>query len=609
MLTEDGQTNATLAGPGRAPEVLAWLTWSVFAAGLLGLVLTEGRNLPLWDDHFHVSALVGEQAIDSELLWHFNNEHRLPLPRLLHLLTVGLSGDFRAAMLLSVTVLILVSGGLLLALRRITGGLGWEAIAVPILLLHPGHAANVLWAWQIQFIAGTACLLVWLALAGTPVADGLLSRRRAAWLGLLVVALACCGANGLLCTPPLVAWMAWACWSERGRGARSRELVAITALTAVLVLALFVASRPGLQDQRAHMGWIPERAGPMAALLGAWRLVSLGVGPFWEGRVEIVGSAVLLLAAWAVVVGLRARSNADPGARPALLAPLAVIGSVLSLALVLSWARSARELPAFLLPRYVVLVAPLLVAATMSFVQARRLRSARLGGWVLAAFVVACLPHAMTAGFEQARRQSIAQDRILEELYRGHELLEVGRRHHGLLRPRDPEGSAADLARLRDAGLGPLAASESARLAVLERVRRRQAEALGLAYEQVESTGTVQALFVEQREPLLLVQPTGRVRLAVPKGAARLEGTFGQLAQAGAPVGSGATRFSLRSADGRELWAMLLAPASQEAHRAPQALSVELAEGVTELVLLTEAVPPESAAELWPYWSGLGFDP
>src|SRR5690606_20336213 len=115
-------------------------------------------------DWLLVRPLTGHEPDLLEWLWAQNNEHRVPVPRLLLLALLTLSGgDFRAGMVFNILAIGAVAGAMVLAAQRLRGGRTRLTDAFfPIALLHLCHWENLLWSWQLSQVVPTllACVLL-----------------------------------------------------------------------------------------------------------------------------------------------------------------------------------------------------------------------------------------------------------------------------------------------------------------------------------------------------------------------------------------------------------------------------------------------------------------
>src|SRR6185369_10049392 len=169
----DGHRNASSVASSRSVrqvKLSSVLVWGTLAA-LLGVALSNiprhGRNIPLAEDWTVVPALTGHQPDFWGWLWSQNNEHRLPLPRLVHLGLLEVTHDFRVGMVFNVLALGLVAAVFVLAARRIRGRTSLADAFFPVVLLHLGNGANMFCGWQMHFVIATSLVLVILAVVAT----------------------------------------------------------------------------------------------------------------------------------------------------------------------------------------------------------------------------------------------------------------------------------------------------------------------------------------------------------------------------------------------------------------------------------------------------------
>ena len=140
-------------------------------------------------------------------LWSQNNEHRLPLPRLIYWILLEITGDFRSGMVLNVVLLSLLAIAMAGAARAMRGGRSSYAdVIFPIVLLHLGNWANLMWGWQLQFVCSTA--LAGLLLAVVVAKPGPVEPRAGLVAAACLVLLPLSGANGLIVAAPMALWLA-----------------------------------------------------------------------------------------------------------------------------------------------------------------------------------------------------------------------------------------------------------------------------------------------------------------------------------------------------------------------------------------------------------------
>ena len=185
-----------------------------------------------------VDVLVGAQRVTVDWLWSLHNEHRLPLPKLILVLLSRISGnDFRAGMFWSVAALAALAGASIAVAARRPGGCRTYDGLFPLLLLNLSHSTNLLWSWQVQFVASTviagAVILLIVSHADWPGAG------TAVVVGLCLALLPLCGANGVACVPALECWLIAAALAHlrSGRaGGKARAFIVLLAAVPGIVL-------------------------------------------------------------------------------------------------------------------------------------------------------------------------------------------------------------------------------------------------------------------------------------------------------------------------------------------------------------------------------------
>jgi hypothetical protein len=340
----------------RLPAFLVWATWVVMTAGALGLVARYGQNVPFHEDWQIVPVLSGARGDWAAWLWSQNNEHRLPLPRLVSLLVLAPTRcDLRALMYVSVATLAAAAALLMAAAARARGRAALSDALFPVALLHPGNAECFLWAFQIHFalsILLNCALLSLLVRAGPPTAATALAATCCA------LGLALCGANGLAYAAAAAGWLfaggvLYGRSAGASRAARSL-LLAGAALTAGLIGVYFVGlSRPA---------WaVPPTAGQFGDGLLQFLSDLFGLHPNAWGLFGAAGALLLLATA-----GLLARVwRSRPDERWRALGLLLFVAASLALAAGVAWGRAATL--GCLQSRYVTLTAPFLFCASLAW--------------------------------------------------------------------------------------------------------------------------------------------------------------------------------------------------------------------------------------------------
>lgn len=169
--------------------------WAAMTIAGLWFVGHYGRNCPYADEWVLVPWLCGRLPINRDWLFQLHSEHRIPLPRLILFCLYRschlnfLAGAYLNLLLLSAAALSLIG----LAARR--RGCRWTDVVFPAVLLSWGHWENVLSGWQIQYVLPLALVAAYLMLTWQREKVG---TARLTLAGLCLIAVAACGANGLL---------------------------------------------------------------------------------------------------------------------------------------------------------------------------------------------------------------------------------------------------------------------------------------------------------------------------------------------------------------------------------------------------------------------------
>ena len=327
--------------------------WAALVAAALAFVALDGPAFPRWDDFAVVPVLIGEHEITPEWLWALHNEHRVPLPMLVLLAALRSSAnDFRAGMVVNVALLAVAALAAAVVARRRRGAWRESDAVFALGLLHCGHEANLLWAWQVQFVLSTA-LAVGL-LARIVAAPGWPRRGATVGFAVMLCLLPLCGANGVALVPALAVWLAVAGQAQLRQGPSGRSAGIANLAASAVALGLVLMYFRGYQSPTHHV----TRGGLVAALTTSLQFLSMTFGPtsarLWP--YSGVATAVLIVATIALLLRTLA---VRPDERPRAFGLLAFLGAIGSLGLGLGWGRAGASGLGGFEPRYVTLAAPL----------------------------------------------------------------------------------------------------------------------------------------------------------------------------------------------------------------------------------------------------------
>ncbi len=363
------------ASRSRLGAAVAWSVWLAMLVAAVAFVAHYASNVPSWDDWDMVPTLTRNQPITWNWLWSQHNEHRVPLPRLIFLglnwLTVT---DMRVTMYFDVLVMAGLAAAMMVIAARLRGRPSLADAFFPLVLLHWGQAANLLWGWQLQFFASVALACV--ALLSIVRAGATVPLRRASiTVGICALLLPLCGANGLGMVPALAAWplalaLAPERWTGGGETRGSRVLVALGGGALTLTAIYFVGWQP--------VPYHPKSQSVYHSLKTALQFVTIGLGPAIRGPWPLSGLATI--AAFGVSAFVLIRVWRDrPAERARAAGLLCFVAALASLALGLGLGRNGFE------TRYVTLALPAWCALYFTWT----LYGDRAGGRMQAALALA----------------------------------------------------------------------------------------------------------------------------------------------------------------------------------------------------------------------------
>jgi hypothetical protein len=385
----------------------------VFLLLSLFLVRTYGSKVPYLDDWNLVSYITGEQPLTASWLWAQYSDHRFPLPKLILVTLLKLSGaDFRAVMYVNVLAL----GGLALALtraaRRMRGHAAFADAFLPIAILHPGHAFGFLWAMVHTYVLPT--VLVGLLLVLIVSSRGRLSPWTAGLFGLGLVLLALSGTNGLIHVPALALWLGWVGLRDRNVSGWKTSLVALGGVaTALAVVGLYFI---GLR----HVAHSPIGYASKSVMLDYARgvlmflAVNLGGAAYstWRWLGPLVGTLAVVVLACLLTAVLRNRSQE----RARDLGLLAFLAGCLMLTLGVAWGRVGSGPQWLLVSSYAIMAEPLLFVIYFAWEAAGPECLRTVGRLLLLGLIVSLLPQEWRSGRYCANVEARDRKRLEREL-------------------------------------------------------------------------------------------------------------------------------------------------------------------------------------------------
>ncbi len=294
----------------------------------LAFVWKYGSNVPSWDGWDMVPTLTGQQPVTANWLWSQHNEHRVPVPRLILLVLNRIAGiDFRAGMFFNVFALGVLALAMIVVAGRIRGRMSYSDAFFPLLVLHWGQAANLLWGWQVQFLSSTVLsglVLLVIVQSGRRVKlhTGLVT-------GICLLLLPLCGVNGLALVPPLALWLIYLAasqWRSRDPHAKGKSILTLgLAASALLLVGLYLVGYEMVPHSPASRGLI----GVLKTGVG---FLTIGLGPGTQSIWPFsgLGGLGLLLA---TALGLAIVWRCNPQERHRVLGFVLFLGAMASLGL------------------------------------------------------------------------------------------------------------------------------------------------------------------------------------------------------------------------------------------------------------------------------------
>lgn len=448
----------TAAHAGGSTTFFVWGTWAAMFVVATAAVAIYGRNIPFAEDWFLVAPLTGNEPHLFRWAWAQNSEHLVPVPKLVLLLLLRLTGgDFRSGMLFNAVLLGLLAGGMILVARHLRGGQIKATDAFfPLALLHLGHWDNLLWSWQLQFVLSTALTCVLLLLVVTW-REGPLTPIAASAAGFCLVLLPLSGGNGVIVAPAFALWFLYCGVLQFGREpsqARPVRTGAILIGSAALALLMVVVYLVGYERPT----WYAASPSRLATAETSIKFIALAFGPAAKSAwfvVSLAAGGVLLISGAVLLAGARLTSAAE---RRRVLGLSLLIGAFAALALAIGLGRAAKvEASGYMSTRYALLSVPMLCASYL-IVELYARRSVRnLTQGALFFIALGLLPLNTKIGLERRDWFQRGLKSFQSDLQAGMPLDVLADRHYQFLVPWSRSGLASGLKLMQQACLGPFA--------------------------------------------------------------------------------------------------------------------------------------------------------
>jgi hypothetical protein len=261
------------------------LIWVACCLAYVLYIKAYGASLPWCDEWSLTAAACGKEHLTWQWLWEPDNEHRMPLTRLIVLVLARLwAWDWQAIHYIGLMFMALGALPLLVAARQARGRASLSDSFLCLLVLSPWHFATLmLYGYAYAFAGGLTCLAIGLAATRWPVRG--VSNLALYFLLVLAVTFAAGPAGNLwaigLCGVVVLALFdgAPACWKIVG-------ILGTTLVTAVSAALIVMIPRVPLHEEfhsrsvletvtaaaRLAVGWI---GAPPLQVIWPWALVAL----------------------------------------------------------------------------------------------------------------------------------------------------------------------------------------------------------------------------------------------------------------------------------------------------------------------------------------------
>jgi hypothetical protein len=331
------------------PAVFVWGVWALMFGMALACVRSYGSDVPFYDEWFLVPVLADEEPVTATWLWSQHEEHRIPLPRLLYLFFVRVTGlGFVGLMYFNAVALAVVAMCLIVAVKRLRGRTVFSDAFLATAILNVGGVESYVWGFAVQLVLSAVLAGVVLAVIGE--SQPQVGFTGVCIAGICLVLMPLTGASGLVMVPPLAGWLIYAGVRHWTSDVGQKRTSAMALFLAVVALAECAAYVIGYAP-----GTSPANPGLRATAVTALQALSMSLGPAGTEYWPYSGVAVFaLLAVTAILlIVLFAR---QPTVRTCSAGMLLFLVAITAVALAIGFGRGGYEGSSGLQTRYVVLM-------------------------------------------------------------------------------------------------------------------------------------------------------------------------------------------------------------------------------------------------------------
>lgn len=583
-----------------AAPLFVWGVWIFMVLAAFAFVTHYGSNTPYRDDWENVAHVTGHLPITLKWLWSQHNEHRIPLPRLLYVGVVWITGgDFRSVMFLNVATLSVVAFAFILAMRRLLGRTEWSDAFFPLALLHWGQADTFLRGFQIAFASTMAVFYAaFLLIVLRPIRE--VKSVSSVLLMLCILTLPLCSGTGLILAPSLLLWLGLV-----GISILRTQRQGIRSWSPIFFLVATVAG--GLLIGGYMVGYtrssLPPAPGLRAALLTTVRFLSLGIGPV--GKLAGPFSAYFIVTGlFMTILVLGWQWVRTPPERLRIAGIFAGLGAMFSVALAIGYSRAGLGADVGYSGRFVVLSTAFPCLMYTAWALYAPVLFHRVGRWGLCVVMGLVLLVNTQQGLTFARSLHHKMIQFQQDVALGRTPAELAVRHPFLFP--DTQRIIARIAMLQEVKYGPFRSSAEQRHEVSHGSAPHSYPMFDTAPD------TIQAVHVAPQEiegkPVLLVHAPGRMRFRITTGTYLLTGSFGLVPGAYMQGKTDGVVFrvtlGMPTGETRVLFARTLAPLHVKSDQGMQSLAVTFqTDHATEVALETQPGSANNSQWDWSYWT------
>jgi hypothetical protein len=416
----------SFAKGNRTATVFVSIIWSAMMIVAFASIIMYGRNIPLGEDWTLVAALTGHEPDFTEWLWAQNNEHRIPLPKLILLGLLKLTSDFRAGMFFNAAALGILAIMMIVAARHLRGWTSFADAFFPIALLHIGNWENLVWGWQLSFVLPTFLVCAaFLIILREPL---ITTQFSTVSTGICLMLLPLCGANGLLFVPFFSIWLCY-CGALTRKKSGPRWISFFSIGSAAIALSLMFVYFVGY----VRPAWNPPSPGYLETLKTASKFSALGLGPAASESWRLSAAVTAVFLVSAAIIAFLGLWRHKGGQRRRAWVIFLFFGNLIVFALAMGWGR-AGLVPEMGLPiRYVLLSVPALCTAFFIW---ELYGPARLRNVVQASLLflmILLLPFNMLHGLKWGNWYRSGMDKVKKDIDADATFMTVAERHRNFL--------------------------------------------------------------------------------------------------------------------------------------------------------------------------------